>query len=132
MVSIDYWVEHQSGRTSMPDTSRMIPAITSDRAGRPWVEFGGDGLYNVYVPECTFVLPLWYVSGVNHAYYFDLRWDFFLSPRVWLARFVLVVALRSLPFVFVVEFAGLLEDPTFSVGMIGWFIRSAVDLVEPV
>ena len=27
-----------------------------------------------------------------------------------------------------VELAGLLEDPTFSVGMIGWFARGAMDL----
>ena len=53
-------------------------------------------------------------------------------PRVRLARFVLVFAMRFLPFVFGVEFVGLLEDPTFSVGMIGWFIRSVVDLAGPV
>ena len=29
---------------------------------------------------------------------------------------------------FGVELAGLLEDPTFSVGMIGWFARGAMDL----
>ena len=32
------------------------------------------------------------------------------------------------PFVFGVELAGLLEDPTFSVGMISGFTRGAMDL----
>ena len=73
MVSVDYWVEHQGSRTSMPDTSRMIPVIESDWAGRPWVEFGGDGLYSVYVSECAFVLLLWDMSDINHVHYFDLR-----------------------------------------------------------
>ena len=77
MVSVNYWVEHQGGRTSMSGTSRMIPAIESDRAGRPWVEFGGDGLYGVYVSECAFALPLWDMSDVNHVHCFDFRWEFF-------------------------------------------------------
>ena len=33
---------------------------------------------------------------------------------------------------FGVELAGLLEDPTFSVGMIGWFARGAVYLARAV
>ena len=54
MVSVNYWVEHQGSRTSMLDTCQMIPVIKSDRADRPWVEFGGDGLYGIYVSEaCT-------------------------------------------------------------------------------
>ena len=78
------------------------------------------------------MLPLWDMSDIDHVHYFDLRWEFLLSPCVRLARFILVFPLRSLPFVFDVEFAGLLEDPTFSVGMIGWFTRSVVDLAGPV
>ena len=74
----------------MTNTSRMIPAIESDRAGRPWVEFGGDVLYSVYVSECAFALPLSYVGDVDHVHCFDLRWKFFLSPSVRLARFVLI------------------------------------------
>ena len=99
----------------------MIPAIKGDRTGRPRVELGGDGLGSIDVLECAFALPLWDMSDLDHVHYFDLWWKFLLSPRVWLAKFVLVFALRSLPFVFGVEFAGLLEDPIFSVGMISCF-----------
>ena len=56
MVSIDYWVKHQGSRSFVPDTSQMIPAIKGDRAGRPGIEFGGDGLHNIYVSECAFAL----------------------------------------------------------------------------
>ena len=112
----------------MTDTSGVVPAIEGDREGRPWVEFGGDELCNIYVLECAFALPLWDVSDIDHVHRFDLRWKFLLSPRVRLARFILVFALRSLPFVFGVEFAGLLEDPTFSVSMICRLTRGAVDL----
>ena len=96
----------------------MIPAIKGDRTCRPWVELGGDGLNDIDIPECAFSLPLWDMSCIDHVYCFDLWWKFLLSPRIRMVRFVLVFALRSLPFVFGVEFAGLLEDPTFSVGMI--------------
>ena len=68
------------------------------------------------------------MSDINHVHYFDLRWKFVLSPDISLVGFVLVFALWSLPFVFSVELAGLLEDPTFSIGMTSWFIGSAVDL----
>ena len=72
MVSINYRVEHQGRKSSMPDTSRMIHAIKGDPAGRPGIEFGGDGFYSIYVSECVFTLPLWYVGCVNHVHYFDL------------------------------------------------------------
>ena len=71
MVSINYWVEHQGNRSSVLDTGRMIPVIKSDRAGRPGIEFGGDGLHNVYVSECAFAPSLWNVSCVYHIHYFD-------------------------------------------------------------
>ena len=51
-----------------------------------------------------------------------------MFPSVLLGRLVLVFAWCILPLVYVVELAGLLEDPTFSVGMIGWFARGAMDL----
>ena len=116
----------------MTDTSWMIPAIKGDRTGRPWLELGGDGLNGVDIAECALALPLWDMSDIDHVHCFDLRWKFLLSPRVWLARFILIFALRSLSFVLDVEFTGLLEDPTFSVGMISWFIASAVNLSGPV
>ena len=42
----------------MTDTGRVVPAIEGDRAGRPRVEFWGDWLYHVDVPERAFALPL--------------------------------------------------------------------------
>ena len=61
MVSVDYWVELQGSRTSMPDTSRMIPAIESDRVGRPWVEFGGEGTiaYTSQSERLRFLFGMW-------------------------------------------------------------------------
>ena len=81
----------------MKDTSRMILAIKSDRAGRLGIEFGGDGLYSVYVSECAFAPPLHYV---NHVHCFDLWWEFFLSPSVLLARLILVFTWCLPPLVF--------------------------------
>ena len=40
--------------------------------------------------------------------------------------------LAAAPLVFAVELAGLLEDPTASVGMISWFIGMAVNLAGSV
>ena len=116
----------------MTDTSQVIPAIKGDRTGRPWVEFGGDGLDDIDISECAFVLPLWDMSDIDHVHCFDLRWKFLLSPRVRLARFILVFALRSLPLVFGGELAGLLEDPTTVVGMVRRFSGGAMDLAGPV
>ena len=45
-----------------------------------------------------------------------------------LARLILVFAWCILPLMFGVELAGLLEDPTFSVGMISRFTRGTMDL----
>ena len=116
----------------MTDTSRMIPTIKGDRTCRPWVEFGGHRLNGIDVSECAFALPFWDMSDIDHVHCFDLRWKFLLSPRVRLARFILVLALRSLPFVFSVELARLLEDPTFSIGVSSWFIGGAMNLAGPI
>ena len=51
-----------------------------------------------------------------------------MFPRVLLGRLVLVFTWRILPLVYGVELAGLLEDPTFSVGMISRFTRGTMDL----
>ena len=51
-----------------------------------------------------------------------------MFPSALLARLVLVFAWCILPLMFGVELAGLLEDPTFSMGMICRFIGGAVDL----
>ena len=51
-----------------------------------------------------------------------------MFPRVLLGGLVLVFTSCILPLVYGVELAGLLEDPTFSMGMICRFIGGAVDL----
>ena len=56
-----------------------------------------------------------------------------LSPGVRLASlFVFAVTGRPLPFVFGIELAGLFENPTISVGMVGGFVGAAMDLTGPV
>ena len=51
-----------------------------------------------------------------------------MFPLVLLGRFVLVFTWCILPLVYGVELAGLLEDPTFSMGMISRFARGTMDL----
>ena len=51
-----------------------------------------------------------------------------MFPNVLLGRLVLVFTWCILPLVYGVELAGLLEDPTFSVGMISRFTRGTMDL----
>ena len=51
-----------------------------------------------------------------------------MFPSVLLERLILVFAWCILPLVYGVELAGLLEDPTFFVGMISGFTRGAMDL----
>ena len=51
-----------------------------------------------------------------------------MFPSVFLERLILIFAWCILPLVYGVELAGPLEDPTFSVDMIGWFARGAMDL----
>ena len=77
MVSINYWVEHQGSRSSVPDTGRVVPVIKSDWAIFLGIELGGYEL-------C--------VSGVYHVYRFDFLWELFLAPGIRLARLILVFA----------------------------------------
>ena len=51
-----------------------------------------------------------------------------MFPSVFLERLILIFAWCILPLVYGVELAGLLEDPTFSVGMISGFTRGTMDL----
>ena len=53
-----------------------------------------------------------------------------MFPSVLLERLILVFAWCILPLVYGVELAGLLEDPTFSVGMISGFTRGTMDLAH--
>ena len=50
MEFVDDWIKDQGCRTSMTDTSRVVPAIEGDRTSRPRVEFRGDRLYGVDIP----------------------------------------------------------------------------------
>ena len=112
----------------MTDSSGVVPVIEGDRTDRPWVKFGGDGFYSVYISECAFAPSLWNVSCVNHIHCFDFWWEFLLFPSALLARLILVFAWCILPLVFGVELAGLLKDPTISVGMVCRLPGSTVDL----
>ena len=51
-----------------------------------------------------------------------------MFPSVLLESLILVFVWCILPLVYGVELAGLLEDPTFSVGMVSGFTRGAMDL----
>ena len=51
-----------------------------------------------------------------------------MFPSVLLGRLVLVFTWCILPLVYGIALAGLLEDPTFSVGMISRFTRGTMDL----
>ena len=67
-----------------------------------------------------------------------LKWSnvggkLFLAPGVLLAsRSVIFIAWRPPSLVISVKLACLLEDPTVSVGMIGWLIRVTVNLTRSV
>ena len=111
----------------MTDTGRMVPAIKGNRAGRPWVEFWGDWLYRIDVPERALALPLGDMGSVYHVHRFDLRGKLLLSRCVWwTGLLVIVLALRHLLLVLGIYLAGLFKDPATSVGVIGWFIGGAM------
>ena len=64
-----------------------------------------------------------------HVYCFYFGGKLLQTPGVRLASlFVVAVTGRPLPLVFGIKLAGLFEDPTTYVGMIGWFIGGAMNL----
>ena len=64
---------------------------------------------------------------------FLLRGEIASDPRYLVGESLRVaITGRPPPLVFGVELAGLLEDPTTSVGMISWFIGVAVNLARSV
>ena len=66
-----------------------------------------------------------------HCFYFGGK--LLLTPSICLVSFFIVaITGRPPPFVSGVELAGLLEDPTTSVGMIGWFVGVAMNLAGPI
>ena len=50
------------------------------------------------------------------------------APCVRLPGLLIVVAMRPLFLVFGIQLAGMFKYPTFYVGVVGWFIRGAMDL----
>ena len=81
----------------MADTRWVVPAIKGDWTGCPWIEFWGDWLYLIDVPERALVLPLRDIGSVYHVHRFDLRGKLLLSPCVrWTGLLVIVLALRPL------------------------------------
>ena len=110
----------------------MVPSVESDRAGGPWIELRGDWLHRVYIPECTLPLPFGYVGCVYHVRRPHLCGETLLSSIVRWPGLFLIIAMQPLFFVFGIHLAGLFEHPAFSVGVVGWFIRGAVDLTRAV
>src|SRR5215216_1686183 len=100
MVSVDDGIEYQGRRTFMTDTGWVVPSIEGDRTSRPWVEFWGDGLYGIDVPQCALAFPLGDMRHIDHVHYFHLGGEFLLSPSVQRARFIIILAWRSLPLMF--------------------------------
>ena len=69
------------------------------------------------------------VCHVYNVYCFCFGGKLLLTPGIWLVSlFGVAITGRPPPLVFGVELAGLLEDPTASVGMISWFVGVAVNL----
>ena len=69
------------------------------------------------------------VSHVYHVHCFYLGGRLLLTPGIWLVNlFVIAITRRSFPLMFGVEPASLFQDPTASVGVIGWLIGVAMNL----
>ena len=64
---------------------------------------------------------------------FLLQGELLLTPGIRPASlFVIAITGRPLSLVFGIKLAGLFEDPTASVGVSGWFIGGAMNLVGPI
>ena len=53
---------------------------------------------------------------------------FLLSSCVRRPGLLVVIAMQPIFLTFGIQLAGLFEHPTFSIGVVGWFIGDAVDL----
>ena len=84
----------------------------------------------IFSPEgVLLLLPCRVVCHVYHVHCFYFRGKLLLTSDIWLVSlFVVAITGRPPPLAFGVELASLLEDPTASVGMIGWFVGVAVYL----
>ena len=79
------------------------------------------------------LLPCRVVCHVYHVHCFHFGGKLLLTPGIWLVSpFVVAITWRPPTLVFGLELAGLLEDPTASVGMISWFSGAAVNLAGSV
>ena len=96
--------------------------IKGDQTGWPWVEFWGDWLHCIDVPQCSLSFPFGNVGGVDHVDRFHLGRKFLLSPRVWTPG--------PLVLVFSVYFTGLFKYSAVSIGVVGWFVRGAMNLAR--
>ena len=86
----------------------------------------------MFSPEGVLLLPPC-VCRVYHVHCFYFGGKLLLTPGIWLVcLFVVAITWRPPPLVFGVELAGLLEDPTASIGMISWFIGVAMNLAGPI
>ena len=65
-----------------------------------------------------------------HCLYFGGK--LLLTPDVRLTGLFIVFAWRSLYLVFGIYLTGLFENPTISVGVVGRFVRAAMDLTRPI
>ena len=77
-------------------------------------------------------LPLGDVGCVYHVHHPHLWGKTFLSTVVRRPGLLLVITMQPLVLVFGIQLAGLLEHPTFSVGVIGWLIGGAVNLTRAI
>jgi hypothetical protein len=116
----------------MAYTGQMVSTVESDRASRPRIEFRGYRLYGVDVPKCSFPFLFRYVRDIDHIHSFNLGRKLPLASITWPARFIVILAAGALTLFFGCDLAGLFNYPIVTVGMVGGFIRSAVNLAGPV
>ena len=55
-----------------------------------------------------------------------------LSSTVRRPGLFFVIAMQPLFLVFGIQLAGMFEHPSFSVGVVGWFVRGAVNLTQAI
>ena len=68
------------------------------------------------------------MGGVYHIYHFHLGRESLLSSYVRQPGLLVVITMRPLFLVFGIQLARLFKHPTFSVGVVRWFIGGAVNL----
>src|SRR5215216_6647893 len=90
MVSVNDWIKYQGGRTPVMDTGWVVPAIEGDRTGCPMIEFWGDRLYGIDVPECALALLFGNVSDIDHVHCFPFGGKLLLAPGVLLSGLIVV------------------------------------------